>query len=323
MAIPETCIGIDVSKAWLDVIQGPDGTPWRVPNTPAGWERLRAALGTIPAPLIVLEATGNLHVGVTVALDAAGLTPAVVNPLSVRRFGQSLGQHAKTDRTDARLLATYGERLRPVPRPVPTETARTLQALVSRRQELTKLIVMETNRRTTADPVVRPSIAAVLTLLTGQQRTLDRQIATVIASDPGLAARLAQLTSVPGIGPVIGATLVASLPELGTTTGAQISALVGLAPYARDSGAQRGQRCIHGGRAPVRRSLYLAALTAIRRSLALRVHYQQLRARGKPFKVALIACARRLLRIINAMLRDGLTWDQTHVAQGRVQPPLA
>lgn len=323
MAIPDSFVGIDVSKAWLDVVQGPEGTPWRVPNTPAGWERLRGELATTPAPLIVLEATGNLHVGVTVALDAVGLTPAVVNPLSVRRFGQSLGRHAKTDRTDARLLATYGERLRPVPRPVPTETARTLQALVTRRQELTKLLVMEKNRQTTADPVVQPSITAVLSLLVAQQRDLARQIAAVIARDPALAARLAHLTSVPGIGPVIGATLVASLPELGTTTGARISALVGLAPFARDSGAQRGQRRIHAGRAPVRRVVYLAALTAISRSPALREHYQQLRARGKPFKVALIACARRLLRILNAMLRDGLTWDQTKVGQGAFLPTPA
>lgn len=310
----EAFVGIDVAKAWLDVAWLPTGRRERLPNTEVGWADLVTALTADPAPLIVLEATGKHHVGVTVALAAAGLTPAVINPLAVRRFGQSLGQHAKTDRTDARLLARYGERMRPVPRPVPTAPARPLRALVSRRAELTKLIVMAKNRRTTAEPVVQASIATVLAVLMAQHAELDRQIAAVIAGDPVLADRLAHLTSAPGIGPVIGATLVAALPELGTVAGPRVAALVGLAPYARDSGAQRGQRFIHGGRPMVRRALYQAAFTSVQWSPVLSAHYQQLRARGKAHKVALIACARRLLGILNAMLREGLTWSQTITA---------
>lgn len=320
MADPDKVVGIDVAKAWLDVAWGPTGSRQRVPNTPDGWAELVAVLRSAPPTLIVLEATGSRHVGLTVALDAAGLTPAVVNPLAVRRFAQSLGQHAKTDRTDARLLARYGERVRPVPRPVPTATARTLGALVTRRHELTKLLVMEKNRRHTADPVVAPSIAAVLAVLTAQQRALDAEIATVIAGDPVWTGRVAQLTSVPGIGPVLAATLGVALPELGSIAGTHIAALAGLAPYARDSGTQRGQRFIHGGRAVVRRALYQVVTTAMRCSPIVRGHYQQLRTRGKPHKVAVIACARWLLGIINAMVRDGLTWDQTHAAQGCVRP---
>ncbi len=313
MSESETCVGIDVAKRWLDVAWGPSGRR-RVANTPEGWATLVAALAAAPPTLIVLEATGHLHVGVTVALDAAGLTPAVVSPLAVRRFAQSLGQHAKTDTLDARLLARYGERMRPTPRPVPSATERTLAALVARRADVVKLLVMETNRCDAADPAVATSIEAVLAVLTEQQHQLDRQIATVIADDPALAARFAILTSVPGIGPVIGATLLVGLAELGTAPGAQLAGLVGLAPYARDSGSHRGHRAIGGGRKAVRRALYLAALTAISRAPLFTAHYQQLRARGKPAKVALIACARRLLGILNAMVRDGLAWRQTNAA---------
>lgn len=314
MSESETCVGIDVAKKWLDVAWGSSGRQQRVANTPEGWERLVAALVAAPPTLIVLEATGHLHVGVTVALDEAGLTPAVVSPLAVRRFAQSLGQHAKTDTLDARLLASYGERMRPTPRPVPSATERMLAALVARRADVAKLLVMETNRRDAADPVVQPSIDAVLAVLIAQQRALDAEIAAVIARDPALQTRMALLTSVPGIGPVIGATLLVGLAELGTAPAAQLAGLVGLAPYARDSGAHRGHRAIGGGRKAVRRALYLAALTAISRCPLFTAHYQQLRARGKPAKVALIACARRLLGILNAMARDGLTWSQPTAA---------
>jgi transposase len=321
MFTPPSVVGIDVSKAWLDGMETATGASWRVANTPAGWQDLIARMPTNPPPLIVLEATGPYHQGVTVALDAAGFTPAVVNPLKIRRFIQSHGYRAKTDRADARMVARYGQQVQPVPQPVPPPSTRTLQALISRRRDLTHLLVMEKNRtQQTTDPVVAASLARTMANLVREQQRLDGEIARVVAADAQLAAASARLRTAPGIGVLLAPTLVAALPELGSRTGKELAALVGLAPYARESGQQHGPRTIAGGRAAVRCALYQAATTAVRCNPVLRAHYQHLRTRGKAHTVAVIACARRLLGILNAMVRDNLTWDQTAVGQGRFVP---
>lgn len=311
-------VGIDVSKAWLDGVVLPAGTAWRVPNSPAGWRQVIATSAGTPPPLIVLEATGPYHQGVTVALDAAGLTPAVINPLKIRRFVQSQGHRAKTDTADARTLAQYGQQLQPRPRPLPPAATRDLQALVSRRVALTGHLVMEKNRLQMATIApIKASAERMIALITTERGLIEAEIARRTASDRALQQRTTLLRSAPGIGVVLAPTLVAGVPELGQRTAKELAALVGLAPYARDSGAHQGQRYIVGGRAALRRALYQAATTSVRCNPVLRAHYQQLIARGKAHKVALIACARRLLGILNAMVRDDLTWDQTQVGQGQ------
>jgi len=318
---PATYLGIDVGKAQLDVAEEPSGRCWRVPNTEEGWQALVTDLAGAPAPLIVLEASGGYEVGVVVALDAAGLTPVVVNPVATRRFAQSVGTRAKTDRIDAALLARYAARMCPTPRPLPAETARTLQALLTRRRQLTKLLVAEQNHAKRAVPLVRPQITALCALLTAQRAEVDQLLASVVAGDPDWQARVDRLDTVPGIGPVTATILAVGLPELGRCTDKQAAALLGIAPDPRESGQFRGQRHISAGRGTVRHALYEAVTTTVRCEPTFRAHYRQLRARGKAHKQAMVACMRRLIGILTAMLRDGLTWQQTKVGQGQFLPP--
>jgi transposase len=313
----ERFVGIDVAKHWVDVVELPGGAHTQVANDPAGWDGLVARFAAAPPTLIVLEASGGYEVGLVVALDAAGMTPVVANPLSTRRFAQSLGKRAKTDRIDARMLAQYGERLRPTPRPVPAATARQLQELLTRHRQLTKMLVAEKNRRQQATPLVRPSVEAHLAWLETQRTDVDRLLASVVASDPAWQERVALLDSVPGIG-LLTATIVAvGMPELGDCSGKAAAALLGVAPDPVESGLARGPRRIGGGRRLVRHAFYEAVTSTIRWDPAIGAHYAQLTARGKPHKQALIACMRRLLGILNAMLRDGLTWQETAVGQGQ------
>jgi len=315
----ERWVGIDVAKATLECHCRPAGRQWQVPNTPAGWAVLIAELQPVGPVGIVLEATGGYERGLVVALDAAGLTPVVANPAAVRFFARSGGQRGKTDRLDAALLAEYGARVQPMPQAVPSETARRLRAILARREQVTKLLVAERNRVQQAEPVVRPLIEQHLDVLRAERRQLDALLATTIAADPVWAARVAQLRSVPGIGLWTATVLAVQVPELGTRSPKQLAALIGVAPHPRDSGRARGPRHISGGRAEVRRTLYQAVHSACRvsRDPVLRGHFEHLIARGKPHKQALVACMRRLLGILNAMVRDGLTWDQTQVGQGR------
>jgi transposase len=319
----ERFIGIDVSKHGLDVAESPSGATWRVANDPDGWQALVERFAAAPPAAIVLEASGGYEVGVVTALDLAGLPPVVANPLATRRFAESLGRRAKTDRGDARVLAEYGERMRPTPRPLPEATARALQEVLARHRQLTKMLVEEKNRRQQASPLVRPSVAAHIAWLEAQRDEVDRLLAGVVASDPAWQARVDLLDSVPGIGPLTATILAAELPELGAGTGKQAAALLGVAPWAADSGEQHGARHIGGGRRRVRHALYEAVTTTIRWEPTFGAHYARLRAAGKPHKVAMIACVRRLLGILNAMLRDGLTWSQTHVGQGHFLGPPA
>jgi transposase len=321
MAEPERFIGIDVAKAWLDVAERPSGRGWRVANDEAGWQELVAELAGRGPVLVVLEASGGYELGLVAALDLAGLPPVVANPLATRRFAQSLGRRAKTDRIDAALLAVYGERMRPTPRPLPEATARVLQELVARHRQLTKMLVEEKNRRHQASALLRPGVEAHIAWLEGQRAEVDRLLASVVASDPDWQARVATLDSAPGIGFLTATILAVGVPELGTCTAKEVAALVGVAPWAVESGQHRGQRRIGGGRSDVRHGLYVALTSTVRCDPTFGAHYARLRAAGKPHKLAMVACMRRLLGILTMMLRDGLTWPQTAVGQGHFLTP--
>jgi transposase len=318
----ERFVGIDIAKGWVDVVVRPAGAAWRVANDPEGWAELVARFVADPPTLIVLEASGGYELGLVTQLDLAGMTPVVANPLSVRRFAQSLGKRAKTDRLDAAVLAEYGERLRPTPRPVREATARQLQELLARHRQVTKMLVEEKNRLHQATPLVRPSLEAHIAWLEGQRTEVDRLLASVVARDPDWQARVALLDSVPGIGPLTATIVAVGMPELGACSGAAAAALLGTAPYAVESGLMRGQRHIGGGRRLVRHALFEAVMSTVRWDPVIGAHYQRLRAAGKAHKVAMIACMRRLVGILNAMLRDGLTWQQTDVGQGHFLHPI-
>jgi transposase len=257
---------------------------------------------------------------VVLALDAAGRTPVVANPVATRRFAQSLGRRAKTDRIDAAMLAEYAAHPRPTPRPVPDATARQLRALLARREAVVKMLVEEQNRAPEASALVRPQVEAVVALLTAQKRELDHLLASAVASDPAWQARVDLLDSVPGIGPLTATVLAVGLPDLGQGSAKAQAALLGVAPHPHESGRSRGRRCIGGGRAWVRHVVYEAVLTTVRCEPTFRAHYRQLRARGKTHKQAMVACMRRLVGILHAMLRDGLTWQETQIGQGQFLP---
>lgn len=314
----ECFVGIDVSKEWLDVLIAPDGgKAWRVPNDEAGWTQLCQRLAAIKPTLVVLEATGRLEIGVTLALDAAGMTPVVANPLTIRRFAQSLGRRAKTDRIDAKLLAQYAHQVRPEPRALPTPLARSLSECSMRRTQLVRMRVMEENRRQQASLETAPSVERTIAFLDAELDQIDRQLAELIASDPIWSTQVERLESVPGIARRSAMALMIGLPELGSLTAKEMAALVGVAPYAADSGKHRGARSIASGRRHVRHALYMVTFNTTRWDPAFKAHKAQLRARGKSHKVAMVACMRRLLGILNAMIRDGLNWDQTEVGQGK------
>ena len=309
----ERAVGIDVSKVWLDVAIGPGGTIERQPNTVAGHLRLVAQLAALPRDerpgLVVVEATGGLERGVVDALTAARWAVAVVNPRQVRDFARCLGRLAKTDRIDAQILARYGEQIGPEPRPRPDARAQEAQSLVARRRHLVEMLTMEKNRLHQAPPRTQPSIRRHLEFLEAELADIERQLADEIAANPAWHEISTRLQTVKGIGPVTATLLVLELPELGTLDRKQIAALVGVAPFNRDSGTLRGTRFCAGGRASVRTGLYMATRAAIRSNPPIRALYTRLTAAGKLDKVALVACLRKLLSILNVMLRNGSDWD--------------
>jgi transposase len=315
MATYGAYFGIDVAKSTLQLAQADHPRSWQRPNTVIGWQQIVHEVAQVTNPLIVLEATGPYHRGLVQALASAGHIPVVLNPAHVKYFTRSQKRGAKTDASDARALAAYAAQVQPVPRPLPSSESQTLKDLVARRSDLVSMRTMERNRCTDQLPAfVRLSLDRMIATLTAEITELTTAIADLIATTPALASRAALLRSAPGIGPIITATLLANLPELGQLGPKQLSALAGLAPFARDSGSMQGLRYISGGRAPVRSALYTAIIVGIRRNPVVSTHYRALIARGKPHKVATIACARRLLGILNAMLRDNLSWSQTNVA---------
>ena len=302
--------GIDVSKAWLDVAGRPDPAPRRIPNDPGGIAELAADLRRLAPSLVVLEATGGLELPLVAALQVAGLPVAVVNPRQVRDFAKATGQRAKTDRLDAALLARFAEAIRPTPAAVVPDDVRHLDALLPRRNQLIGMRVMETNRldRLT-DREVRAEVKRHVAWLTRAIDRADAALTAAVKASPVWRTKDALLQSIPGVGPVATQTLLAGLPELGTTTGSRLAALVGLAPFADDSGSRQGGRHIRGGRAPVRRALYLAALSAVVHNPAMRAFKDRLAARGKRAKVILTAVARKLLVIANAIIQSGQPWQ--------------
>lgn len=308
-------VGIDVSETCLEVCVLPQATRRRFAQDGQGWQALGQMVAEQPAPRVVIEATGGLERPAARLPSAAGIAVAVVNPRHTRQFAKGLGWLAKTDRLDALLLARYGALARPAAHPPSSVAQARLQALVRRRRQLAQEVNAEGNRRRrAAEPVIRDSLSADLAWLKAELAALDEHVAAALAAQPEAAGRAALLASVPGVGPVATSSLLALLPELGRRDGKAIAALAGRAPIAQDSGKRRGQRCIDGGRAVVRCVLDMAALVASRHDPVIRAFDQRLAAAGKARKLALTAAMRKLLVILNAMLRDGTTWNPDHAA---------
>jgi transposase len=308
MAAPACFVGIDVAKATLDVAVRPAGEAWSASNDDAGIAALVQRLRPLAPALIVLEATGGFETAAVAALAAAGLRVVVANPRQVRDFARATGQLAKTDTLDAEVLALFAERVRPEPRPLPDAAVQALDALLTRRRQLLEMLVAEQNRLGFAAAAVRRDITQHIHWLQRRLRDVDGDLEQAVRTSPVWRLKEDLLRSVPGVGPVVSRTLLGELPELGTLTHKQIAALVGVAPRARDSGTLRGKRIVWGGRASVRAALYMGAPVATRYNPAIRAFYTRLRAAGKPAKVALVACMRKLLTILNAILRTGTPW---------------
>ncbi len=302
-------IGIDVAKAHLDVAVRPDGDTWQTTNDASGIAALVARLDHLQPTLVVLEATGGYERPVTASLVAAGLPVAVVNPRQVRDFAKATGKLAKPDTLDAHVLAHFAAAVQPAPRPLPDAETQALAAILARRRQLVAMLTAEQNRLHTAPTAIRERIGAHIAWLAAELKEIDAELAQAIAADPTWRERDALLRSVPGVGPVLATTLLAELPQLGTLTRHQVAALAGVAPLNRDSGTRRGIRTVWGGRARVRGALYMAALVATRYNPVIRAFYARLCAAGKPKKVALTACMRKLLTILNALLAHHTPWN--------------
>ena len=310
MEVSPVFIGIDVSKAQLDIFVRPLASRESVSNEAAGIKTLVERARKLKPALIVLEATGGVERAVTRALASAELPVVVVNPRQVRDFAKATGQLAKTDTIDAEILARFAEAVRPALRALPDELSLELRALIARRRQITEMIVAESNRLSAASKSVSKRIDAHIRWLEAELERADKDLDHSISQSPIWRENEDLLRSVPGIGPVISRTLLAELPELGKLNRKQIAALVGIAPLNRDSGSLRGRRTIWGGRASVRAVLYMAALVASRRNAVIRTFYRHLRNAGKAPKVALVACMRKLLTIINAMIKHKTRWSE-------------
>lgn len=301
-------VGIDVSKASLDVALLPSEEHHQFSNDEPGIAELVERLQALRPALIVLEATGGWELAATTALATARLPVVVINPRQARNFAKATGILAKTDRIDALGLARFGQALRPAPRPLKDEQALELEALLTRRRQLIDMLTAEKNRRPHARKRVRADIDAHIRWLARRLNDTDASLKALIEKSPLWRVQDELLQSVPGVGPVLATTLLAALPELGTLTRRQIAALVGVAPMSRESGAFRGTRRIFGGRSDVRAVLYMGTLAAVRCNPVLRAFHRRLRAAGKKPKVALTACMRKLLTILNAVMRDRTAW---------------
>jgi transposase len=311
---PPRFVGIDVSKDHLDVHIRPDGSAFRSPTDPAGLASVVARLLDVHPERVVLEATGGYEAPIVAALAAAGLPVVVVNPRQVRRFAEATGRLAKTDTLDAAVLAHFAEAIRPEVRPLPDEATVALAALVARRRQLIDMRTAEANRLGTAPAAVARGIREHVAWLDRQLGRVDGESAAAIQASPLWRVADDLLQSVPGVGPVVSRTLLSELPEIGTLSGRRIAALVGVAPVARDSGRKSGARSIAGGRSGVRSGLYMAILSAVRYNPVIRSFYRRLREAGKAVKVAQVAAMRKLLTILNAMVRDNRRWDPAIVA---------
>lgn len=304
------CVGIDVSKEHLDWVLGAEGKVERLPNSPAGIRRLVAKLRKTKLESIIVESTGGYERKLTEALSAADLPVILVNPWRVRRFGEGLGILAKTDPLDARVLAVFGERARPPRSPLPGARQRELADLARRRRQLIAMIVAEKNRLEPSSKTIARDIKSLVQILERRVVKVDEKIGELIAEDAARAENWKRLQTAPSVGPAVARTLIIDLPELGSLGRRQIASLVGIAPFAKDSGKKSGYRRIRAGRAAPRTAMYLAAMNGARFNPVLKAMHERMIAAGKPPKVALIALARKLLTILNAMVRDGTDWHQ-------------
>lgn len=306
----EVFVGIDVSKDRLDVHAYPTGETFAVARDGEGLEQLVEQLRRLAPRQVAVEATGGFETTTAAALAAAALPVVIVNPAQVRHFALSLGRRAKTDRVDAAMIARFLAMTRPEPRPIPDEEARMLGDLVARRRQIVTMIVAEKNRaRRMTTPRLLRSIARLVAALEKELAAVDDDIDTGVRSSPAWLAREELLVSVPGIGPVIARTLISEIPELGSLDRRSVASLAGLAPFTRQSGQWKGKSMIAAGRAPVRAALFIAVMVASRFNPTIKAFHQRLRDAGKPKMVALIACARKLLTILNAILRDRKAWQ--------------
>lgn len=315
MDSPRTYVGIDVAKARWDVAVRPTGESWQVSADAQGIPQLQEWLQEMAPALIVVEATGGLELPLVGALAAADLPVVVVNPRQVRDFAKALGKLAKTDTLDAQVLAHFGEATKPKLRPLPDAQTQELKALVARRRQVVEMLVAEKNRRRRAIPSVQQRIARHLRILEEELAELDHDLGRTLRQSPLWREREDLLRSVPGIGPTLSATLLAELPELGSLDRRQVAALVGVAPLNRDSGTLRGKRTTWGGRGSLRAALYMATLVATRCNPVVRAFYLRLCEAGKPKKVALTACMRKLLCILNAMIKHRRPWNANLAVQ--------
>jgi transposase len=311
--MPTCFVGLDIAKDRVDVCVRPTDEQWQTDQTDEGVTQLVARLvGRTPA-LVVVESTGGYETAVVTALAVAQIPVAVVNPRQVRDFARAIGRLAKTDAIDAAVLALFAERVRPAARPLPDDAHQELVALVTRRRQLVDMLTAERNRLATARRSVRAGVQQHVRWLERRIQDADGDLTTTIQRSPLWRAKDDLLRSVPGIGPITSSLLIALLPELGVLSRREIASLVGVAPLNRDSGRQRGRRIVWGGRATVRRPLYMATLVATRWNPVIRRFYQRLRDAGKPPLVALVAAMRKLLTILNAMVKHQQSWQPVDV----------
>lgn len=301
-------VGIDVSKATLDVLVRPSGESVRVANAVDGIAGLTARMVKIKPELVVVEATGGYQRLVVRALDAAGVRVAVVNPRQVRDFAKATGKLAKSDAIDSAVIAHFAEAVRPEPRPLPDEQAQYRYEIETRRRQLVGLLATERNHLAAAEAHLRGVISEHIEHLQGLINDVDVQLRELIAADEELSAKAKLLQSVKGVGEVTSTVLIVSLPELGTLDRREIAKLVGVAPFDDDSGKRVGKRKCWGGRKDVRTAMYMPTLSAVKYNPVIKPFYDSLVARGKPHKVAMVACIRKLLTILNAMLRNNTPW---------------
>jgi len=310
----ELFVGIDVSKTRLDADCAPESKSYSVENGDQGVAFLVEHLKELDPALIVLEATGGYETAAVAAIAEAGLPVVVVNPRNVRAFARATGRLAKTDALDAQVLAEFAMIIKPKVRDLPDAVSAELKALSTRRRQLIEMLVAERNRLSAAPKPVRPNIEAHINWLKDELKKLDSDISSFIKAHASYQEKDQILKSAPGIGPVISTMLLSELPELGTLNRKQISALVGVAPFNRDSGKFRGKRRVYGGRANVRTALYMGALVATRHNPIIKEFYVRLIEAGKPAKVALVACTRKLLTILNSMVKHQRTWQERSLA---------
>jgi transposase len=306
-------VGIDVAKDTLDIAVRPTAATWQVPNDPAGLSTLVERLQALAPTLVILEATGGFEGPLLAALAVPAVPVVRANPRQVRAFAQAVGILAKTDRLDAGVLAHFAEAVKPLPRALPDAATQELAALLVRRRQVVEMLTAERNRLGTAPARIQEAIQQHITWLEGQLRGLDDDLTHAIQQSAVGQAKETVLRSIPGVGPVLSRTLLGQVPELGTLSHKQVAALVGVAPFNRDSGTWRGRRMVWGGRGGVRAVLYMGTLVATRCNPVIKAFYTRLLAAGKGKKVALTACMRKLLTIMNAMIRDMTPWQPQEV----------